>query len=321
MLNSAIAQDTGGEFTFEVLVVDNNSTDKTRSVVESFANNGKTPVHYLFEGRQGKSFALNSGLSEIKGNFFAIVDDDLILPPNYLKTVYEAINARPEIAIFGGRVLPLWRSEVPSWLDEIHWSAIAMADYGDSELVSDRDNPITLLAGIYRTKDVKAVGGYHNELGVTKGKIGGTEDADLHTRLWSAGKKGLYLPELFLYHKVEPHRLTKAYHRKWNIGHGAYFALMKDDEFERSSARIFDIPLHIFREATVNSIKMMTLLLTGNRDEAFLHETKVRFFWGYSRQRLKDFHAEKTFSVAGEISSIPRLLLRRFRGGGTQEDK
>jgi glycosyltransferase involved in cell wall biosynthesis len=309
MLESVCAQDTGGGFTFEVVIVDNNSSDDTRAVVERMAQTARIPVRYLFEARPGRGFALNRGLPEVRGRYYAIVDDDLILPPDYLRTVHSAARAHDHsVAFFGGRVLPLWRGDAPPWLDRKHWSAIAMADYGESELICDIDHPITLLAGIYRTEYVRAVGGYHDELGVTKDRIGGTEDADLQSRLRNAGWKGFYFPQLFLYHKVEPHRLTKKYHRKWHTGHGANFAVMRQDEIESSSHRFLDIPGHVFRGSAISFITLLALIARGRRDEAFLHETRLRFFWGFSRQRFRDFNSQSSTSVPWEIARFARSL-------------
>src|SRR5262245_66572399 len=62
MLDTVLAQVTGGRFTFEVLIVDNNSTDDTRNLVERYIARGQGNVRYVFEGVQGKSHALNRGL-------------------------------------------------------------------------------------------------------------------------------------------------------------------------------------------------------------------------------------------------------------------
>src|SRR5690242_7289366 len=79
-LETALAQETEGHFNYEVVVVDNNSKDDTRAVVEEFMLGGRQNLRYLFESRQGKSYALNTGLQAIRGWAYVIVDDDFILP-------------------------------------------------------------------------------------------------------------------------------------------------------------------------------------------------------------------------------------------------
>jgi glycosyltransferase involved in cell wall biosynthesis len=308
LLESVIAQETRGAFTYEVLVVDNNSNDDTRGVVESFIAAGQGNFRYLFEGRQGRSYALNTGLGEARGAIYVLADDDIILPTDYLSNVFDAFQAHPEVTFVGGKVLPRWKGEVPPWLTPRHWSAIAMTDYGESEFYTDESHQICLLAGSFRRADVNAVGGYHQELGVSKGRIGGTEDVDLFARLFKAGRRGLYLPHVELYHKVEPERLTKAYHRRWHTGHGRHYAVMRAAEVENAKARLFDVPAHLYKQAAKDVAGWVQNSLRGRRDEAFWHETQLRFFAGFFSKRREDFLASGRRSSVGEIALFVRLL-------------
>jgi GT2 family glycosyltransferase len=204
MLETALKQETGGEFAYEVLVVDNNSTDDTPSIVEEFIARGHENLRYLFESRQGKSYALNTGLDAARGSIFTICDDDFILPENWLKNIFAAFGAHPEASFVSGKVLPAWQGEPPSWLTPEHWSAIALTDYGEKEFYADENNQICLLACSFRMADVKAVGGYNPKLGVTKNQIGGTEDFDILKRLWKSGRKGIYIPHIWFI--IKSHR-------------------------------------------------------------------------------------------------------------------
>lgn len=311
LLESVTAQKTGGAFTYEVLVVDNNSKDDTRGVVESFINRGHKNFRYLFEGRQGRSNALNTGLDAARGAIYVLADDDIILPEDYLRKIFEAFQSHPEVSFVGGKVLPRWKSEVPSWLTQRHWSAIAMSDYGANEFYTDEANQFCLLAGSFRLADVKAVGGYHRELGVSKGSIGGTEDVDLFARLFKAGRRGMYLPNVELYHKVEPERLTKEYHRRWHTGHGRHYAVMRAAEVEESRARLFDVPVHLYKQAAVSTLRWMQNTLRGKSEEAFWYETQLRFFVGFFRKRREDYRASGRRSTVREIAAFLRALKAR----------
>src|SRR5438309_3069723 len=81
-LNSVAASVLPEPVQWEVLVVDNNSTDHTRKVVEEFCHRYPGRFRYLFEAQQGKSYALNSGVREARGNILAFMDDDVIVDPN-----------------------------------------------------------------------------------------------------------------------------------------------------------------------------------------------------------------------------------------------
>ncbi|HMV84837.1 MAG TPA: glycosyltransferase family 2 protein [Blastocatellia bacterium] len=302
LLQSVLAQETGGAFRYEILVVDNNSNDGTRELVEALAA-GHDNLRYLFEQRQGKSFAMNAGLNVARGAIYQIADDDLLLPPDYLRRVWQAFQTHPEVSIVAGKVLPQWSGAVPQWLTQAHWSALALSDYGATEFYTDANKPICLLAGAFRRADVEALGGYHRELGVAPNRIGGTEDVDLLARMYAAGCKGLYLPDLWLRHKVEPERLTKRYHRRWHSGHGRFYALMRAPEIERSTKRRFDVPLHLYRQAAADTAAWLSATAGGRAAAAFERETRLRFFAGFFRARAKEL-----------IESVPlAALTRRFK--------
>ncbi len=317
LLESALAQETHGKFTYEIVVVDNNSSDSTREVAESFITQGHDNLRYFFEEKQGKSNALNTGLNSVRGAVYIIADDDLILPKNYLSTVFDGFHAHPDVSVIGGKVLPLWKGEAPAWLTPEHWPAIAMCDYGEDELHTDKHNDLCLLAGSFRLADVKAVGGYHQELGPSKGKIGATEDFDLFQRLYKAGRKGLYVPNLALYHKVEPERMTKAYHRRWHAGHGRFYATMRDEEVERSNARLFDVPAHMFKQAAKDALVWAKCSLRRQREAAFVHESQLRFFAGFFRKRRADFSAAGRNGTVREVFSFARSLVSKKKSGSS----
>ncbi|MER3428824.1 MAG: hypothetical protein C4334_12155 [Pyrinomonas sp.] len=313
MLQTAVAQETAGSFAYEIIVVDNNSTDDTRRVVESFGASHEN-VRYLFEERQGKSYALNRGLEAVRGEIYTIADDDFILPNDWLRKIFEAFRAHPEVSFVSGKVLPLWEATPPAWLTPRHWSAIAMADYGDEPFYVDENRQICLLACSFRTADVRAVGGYRVGLSVSKGRIGGTEDLEILQRLWRSGRKGIYLPHIYFYHKVGAGRLTKRYHRRWHTGHGMSYAIMRDGDFEKSSARLFDVPAHLYRQAAGHAVGWLRQKLARNEPEAFWHECQLRFCWGFFQQRRVDYAAQRKHGAVTEAMRFARSLLGKRTG-------
>ena len=87
---------------WELLVVDNNSTDDTKAVVEGFARSTPLAVRYIFEGEQGLSMARNRGLAEARGDVIAFTDDDCIVDANWLREI-EAHFSQPNAEVVGGR--------------------------------------------------------------------------------------------------------------------------------------------------------------------------------------------------------------------------
>ena len=139
-LESVLSQDDSPPY--EVIVVDNNSTDRTNDVVTAVASRAEKQVHYLFEPRQGVSYARNTGIIKARAPIVAFFDDDVRVARNWVATIAKAFDRSPRIDCIGGPVFPLWESAPPRWLTRRHWAPLALQDYGDREFVIDRNNPL-----------------------------------------------------------------------------------------------------------------------------------------------------------------------------------
>jgi glucosyl-dolichyl phosphate glucuronosyltransferase len=286
MLESVLGQDAGA-CTWEVLVVDNNSRDETRQVVEAFTNRAPGRVRYLFEARQGKSNALNTGLAAVNSPIYVVADDDLIFPPGFLSKVCDTFTAHPEIDCLGGRVLPIWQATPPAWLTEAHYAALALTGYGDQPISIGAERPLCLLAGAFRTGVVRKLGGYRGQVAVTASSVGGIEDAVLCKELYAAGSRGLYLPDLEIYHKVEANRVEKSYHRRWHRDHGRNFGRVRDPSVDCGRRGPFDVPAYMYRQAVMDACAMLRERFRGRPAEAFLIETRLWFMRGFWAERFR----------------------------------
>ncbi len=100
---------------WEILVVDNNSDDQTREVVQEFSSRYPGRFRYLFEPQPGKSYALNAGIREARGDVLAFMDDDVTVEPTWLQNLTAALHDG-EWAGAGGRILPARWFSPPRWL-------------------------------------------------------------------------------------------------------------------------------------------------------------------------------------------------------------
>lgn len=291
-LESVLGQETGG-IHYEVIIVDNNSTDRTRQVIESFIERGHANLRYIFEGRQGISYARNTGVESARAPIIAFTDDDVRVADDWVGNIKRAFDEHPEVDYVGGRVLPLWESEPPAWLTPRHWSPLALADYGDEPVYSDKENPICLVGAnlAFRRDAFRKYGPFSLDLQRVRDGIGSMEDHEYLIKVWRAGGRGLYLPELVVSAEVQAERTTKEYHRRWHTGHGHYYAVMREDEFEESSVRLFGVPGHLYRRAFRSGLGWLKCRLAGKRDAAFSHEIELRFFKGFYRRRRADYFA------------------------------
>src|SRR5579863_4143034 len=129
-LETFSAQVCPPDLTWELLVADNNSRDNTREVVEQFAKNANFPVRYLFEGRQGKSSALNAAIAATAGEIIAFTDDDVLLHPDWLCNLTRTFKRFNCVAV-GGRVVALWEHPKPEWLEMERQVAVVSFEFGD----------------------------------------------------------------------------------------------------------------------------------------------------------------------------------------------
>ena len=102
---------------WEVLVVDNNSTDDTRAIVERVAAEARLPCRYVFEPQQGKSFALNAGIAQALGQVLVFTDDDVTFDRGWLRALLAAFDA-PDCAGVGGQIVPVWPAPPPRWFSD-----------------------------------------------------------------------------------------------------------------------------------------------------------------------------------------------------------
>jgi cellulose synthase/poly-beta-1,6-N-acetylglucosamine synthase-like glycosyltransferase len=139
-----------------------------------------------------------------------------------------------------------------------------------------------------RAVALQDVGSFRPQLQRVKGGIGSLEDHELQLRLAAAGKRLLYLPEVLVYAQVFAERLTKTYHRRWYCGHGHFYAVMRNEEFESSKIKLFDVPGHLYRRTCANMFDWLKYRLTNRGELEFQQELEIQFFWGFFRKRLAD---------------------------------
>ncbi|HKS40553.1 MAG TPA: glycosyltransferase [Blastocatellia bacterium] len=311
-IESVVAQENEA-VSYEVIVVDNNSTDKTREVVEGYIKRGQEKLRYVFEGRQGVSYARNTGIAEARGEIIAFADDDVRVSKDWVAKIKRAFDLHPEVDCIGGKVLPRWESETPRWLTRDHWMPLALQDYGDDPVAINADNKLCLVSAnlAFRSEAFEETGLFEPDLQRVKNSIGSMEDAELLERFWRTGRKSLYVPDLIVVTDVPAERMTKSYHRRWHTGHGYFFAIMRSEEMERSSSRLFDVPAHLYKQAIADAAAWFRCILSGNRERAFTHEIGIRFFWGFFLKRRQDFLSAAQHGSLHEIFAFARLLISK----------
>ena len=295
-LASVLAQRTSHRY--EVIVVDNNSTDDTRAQIAAVIANSASRVRYVFEERQGVSNARNAGIAVARAPIIAFLDDDIRVEADWIDTICRIFATRPDLDCIGGKILPLWDGTPPAWLTGEHWAPLALLDFGDAPLTLNARNRRCLLSAnlACRRELFPRIGHFRPELQRVKDNIGSMEDHEWLLRLWNADGEALYVPELRAWTEVPASRMTGAYHRRWHSGHGHYFALLHDPDFEASEKiKVFGVPAHAYRAALADCRRWLSRIVRGDTAGAFLSETRLRFFWSYFRTRRATSRGGKSF--------------------------
>ncbi|HET7694288.1 MAG TPA: glycosyltransferase family A protein [Vicinamibacterales bacterium] len=291
---------------WEAIVVDNNSTDDTRAVVEAAARRFPVSLRYIFEPEQGRSPALNAGIRAARGAVVATTDDDVRVEPDWLTRAGEALR-RLDCDYVGGRVLPIWGAPRPVWLPDHggkHWAVIALLDYGPAPIEFGARVPLGVNMAFHRRAFDRA-GLFDPHTGRKAGTLLGQEVREWCIRARAAGVRGVYAPELSLRHIIPASRLNKRYFRRWFYWRGVSRALLYarsglDMEApERTSLdfrtvpHVFGVPRYLYRKALASVWSGLRRTLRGDTAGAFDDELWIWFFAGIVRQRWRDVRAAR----------------------------
>ncbi len=210
-----VEQRTGGRFTYEILVVDNGSTDQTRDVVQALQARFDN-VRYLFEPTAGKPWALNRGIREAQGELLAFTDDDLLAEPTWLLGLWQALQDGAEAVT--GRVLPCWLGRRPDWLTDgaVRRLGLGCIDYGTRRRTPAEGDCRWVGGSLAMRRDVA------ERIGPFNVRLHREEDTNYYRRCLLQGVRIMYEPSSVTYHQVGQERTTPAYFRRWNRLAGYY---------------------------------------------------------------------------------------------------
>ena len=301
-LTSLAGMRVSPDLCWEAIVIDNNSQDATRAVVERHMPGFPVRLRYLFEARQGRSSALNAGIREAAGTVLAFTDDDVRVVDGWLDAATGPLLAGDRsIGYTGGPVRPIWGAQPPEWLDLARgdlWGTIAIQDHGAAPFVYEEGRKVPLGANMAVRRDVfDAIGGFRADLGRTGGRLVlGQEVPELLIRARAAGYRGMYVPDMQVHHHVPAARLTPAYFRKWWFGKGVSRASL--DRMQpvtelgidlRRTPHILDVPRFMYGSAARDLTGMVGAGLRRRREAAFRHQMMLAFFAGYfwARRRAR----------------------------------
>lgn len=286
---------------WEVIVVDNNSTDDTPGVVREMAHGYPARLRYVYEAVPGRSAALNSGIAAARGEIIATTDDDVRVPPDWLDVAGAALD-RLQCHFVGGKVLPIWSGTRPAWLPDgggSHWAVIALLDRGTEPLEFDRRVPLGVNMA-FRRQAFDIAGGWDQRIGRKARTLLSHEVREWCLRARAKGMRGFYVPEMTVQHIIPPDRLRKTYFRRWSYWCGVSRAMlfqqhgldMQSPEGTRHDltnlSHVCGVPRDLYWTAVRNAATIVNSRIRGDLPAAFEHELWLCMFAGIVRQRWRD---------------------------------
>ena len=290
-LDSLAAQRMPEPLEWEVLVVDNNSSDQTRDVVEGFCRRHADRFRYLFQPQPGKSHALNLAIREASGDVLAFTDDDGILDANWLHNLTAPLQDGQWAGV-GGRTLPGQSFVPPPWLSieepyNLGGALCALFDLGDQPGELDRPPYGTNMA--FRKAMFERYGGFRLDLGPGPDKNipRPNEDTEFGRRLMAAGERLRYEPSALVTHPVPEERVSEQFFLAWWFDYGR-----AGTREMGSRPDILGIPRRYFTMLKTGSV----LAFVRTPQWIFTVNPKLRFY--------RKCFARKS---AGEIAELYRL--------------
>jgi glycosyltransferase involved in cell wall biosynthesis len=222
-LDSLVAMRVPSDVAWEVVIVNNNSTDHTDNVIGEYVSH--LPVKREFEPQTGKCNALNRATDIAKGDYILWIDDDVVVDSGWLAAYVEAFRRWPEAAVFGGRITPRYDAPVPKWIREcepILVGPYAIRDLSDQvqPLSSDNEDDFPFGANwAVRATEQRAFR-YNPELGPMPNRVRIHDETEVIGRVLGSGATGYWIPQAMVEHCIGRDRQTLRYIAKYYEGWG-----------------------------------------------------------------------------------------------------
>ncbi|OHB63554.1 MAG: hypothetical protein A2Y77_03435, partial [Planctomycetes bacterium RBG_13_62_9] len=204
---------------YEIIVVDNGSSDNTEQVVETIRQR-RPQIEYLYEEKLGLSIARNTGARQAKGGIICFTDDDAIASFDYVVAILSAFDD-PSVACVGGKVVALWPGGgPPDWFSPAYANVVAQTSFGGTARRMNKGE-FPYGCNIALRKDVfEALGGFDENLGKKGANNIWGEEIDLCHKLQSRGFRFFYNPRALVSHVVGRNRATQHYFVESIFGKG-----------------------------------------------------------------------------------------------------
>ncbi|MCM2370259.1 glycosyltransferase [Rhodopirellula sp. ICT_H3.1] len=208
-------------YTWELIVVDNNSTDNTAQVIDRFVD--ALPIRAVHESKQGHSRSRNRAIAEATGDYIVWTDNDVLVCTRWLSAYFDAFTAEPDLAFFGGVIEPVFDPPGrPDWLAAT-WEkckpVYAARDLGPMP-VELNESRLPYGANFAIRSDIQRKHLFDPSLGRVSSAMMGEDETQVLRQIARSCGKGRWVPDAKVQHIVPADRATERYVRSYFIGQG-----------------------------------------------------------------------------------------------------
>ncbi|MGA7934587.1 MAG: glycosyltransferase [Kovacikia sp.] len=204
----AMSKQTISASNFEVVVVDNRSTDNTLAICERYQEQ-LVNFRYIYEPIQGLSKARNTGWKSTQSPYIAYLDDDAIPCEEWIKSILEVFETvQPKPVGVGGPIYPLWEIPKPDWINSIAETLFTTLDAGNTPRWFGLNECPWGANVVYRRDALEIAGGFHEQLGRKGQSLLSGEETLLNVTLTSQGERFYYSPQAWVRHWIPKERIN-----------------------------------------------------------------------------------------------------------------
>ena len=277
-----LAQKNSADIAWELILVDNNSSDNTRTVVEKYANESALNIRYSFEAQQGLSFARNHGIALAEGTWVAFIDDDIRVSEVWLKTLHDTFQQYDCDAV-GGRIHIESPQSLPQWISPDMYGFLGHQDFGTQAHPMDGYNEFPFGGNMAVHRRVfDNIGVFNTQLGRRgegnkSDELFKGEETDFFHRLADTGGHFRYHPDLLVLHKILPYQLEKKFFLTLHKNAGILKA-QQDTRLHKRS--IMGIPLFVYPQFLRSIGHYVRQIFSNGKNSAFRKRMNIAYFTG-----------------------------------------
>ena len=227
---------------FEIILVNNNSTDNTDSICKNFITaNPQLKTKYFVETQKGLSAARNRGIKESAASLVVFIDDDAEITNDYLETAVEFFDLYPDVSAMGGKIIPVYEGGTePNWLSKPLWGLVTKTDWGDKVREYPPSKYPPGCSMVFRKEVFEITGMFNTDLFLR------SDDKYIFRQLQKQGKNFLYYPKFVIKHHIDKERVTFNSMRKISLVVGTSERIrLREAGFTKHFLKVFEYILKL----------------------------------------------------------------------------